>query len=101
MLGGLARETLSALYSDLAFSQDGSSEEFIGEWVEKRDVHDQLVIATKVRAGSVSAPIVANLHAYLKYTAIYEREQKLHWQPRKVVHNLYSRFFRKTTHVLR
>ena len=60
MLDGLARETLSALY------QDESSEEFIGEWVEKRDIHDQLVIATKVRAGSVSAPIVANLHAYFQ-----------------------------------
>ncbi|TBU58654.1 Aldo/keto reductase [Dichomitus squalens] len=27
--------------------QDGSSEEFIGEWAEKRGVRDQLVIATK------------------------------------------------------
>ena len=78
MLDGLARETVSALYPDLAFSQDGSSEEFIGELVEKRDIYDRLVIATKVRAGLVSAPIVANLHAYLKYTAIYEREQKSH-----------------------
>jgi hypothetical protein len=30
-------------------SQDGSSEEFIGEWAEARGIRDQLVIATKVR----------------------------------------------------
>lgn len=36
-----------------AFSQDGTSEEFIGEWAEQRGVRDQLVIATKV---SSSAP---------------------------------------------
>jgi aryl-alcohol dehydrogenase-like predicted oxidoreductase len=30
-------------------SQDGSSEEFIGEWAESRGIRDQLVIATKVR----------------------------------------------------
>jgi hypothetical protein len=29
-------------------SQDGSSEEFIGEWVEARGYRDQVVIATKV-----------------------------------------------------
>lgn len=28
--------------------QDGSSEEFIGEWMEKRGVRDQMVVATKV-----------------------------------------------------
>jgi aryl-alcohol dehydrogenase-like predicted oxidoreductase len=67
------------------------------ELTEKRDIRDQLVIATKVCAGSVAAPIVANLHGYLKM--IYEREQKLHWQPRKVVARLYPRFSRKTTQV--
>lgn len=30
-------------------SQDESSEEFIGEWAEKRNIRDQLVLATKVR----------------------------------------------------
>ncbi len=30
-------------------SQDGSSEEFIGEWMEQRGNREQLVIATKVR----------------------------------------------------
>ena len=29
-------------------SQDETSEEFIGEWAEKRGIRDQLVIATKV-----------------------------------------------------
>ncbi|KAH9018816.1 NADP-dependent oxidoreductase domain-containing protein [Lactarius deliciosus] len=31
--------------------QDGASEEFIGEWAEKRGVRDQLVIATKYTGG--------------------------------------------------
>ncbi|RPD58080.1 Aldo/keto reductase [Lentinus tigrinus ALCF2SS1-7] len=30
--------------------QDGSSEEFIGEWMEKRGVRDQMVVATKYSA---------------------------------------------------
>ena len=29
--------------------QDESSEEFIGEWMEKRGIRDQIVVATKVR----------------------------------------------------
>ena len=29
--------------------QDESSEEFIGEWMEKRGIRDQMVVATKVR----------------------------------------------------
>ena len=33
--------------------QDGSSEAFIGEWMEERGVRDQMVIATKVRPLSV------------------------------------------------
>jgi aryl-alcohol dehydrogenase-like predicted oxidoreductase len=31
-----------------ATSQDGTSEMLIGEWMEKRGIRDQLVIATKV-----------------------------------------------------
>ena len=30
------------------YSQDGTSEEFIGEWAEARGIRDQLVLATKV-----------------------------------------------------
>ena len=32
----------------MAFSQDESSETFIGEWAEARGIRDQLFIATKV-----------------------------------------------------
>ena len=40
---------MGSLRSQLKFdiSQDESSEEFIGEWAEKRGIRDQLVIATK------------------------------------------------------
>ena len=31
------------------YSQDGTSEEFIGEWAEARGIRDQLFIGTKVR----------------------------------------------------
>ena len=34
----------------LCRSQDESSEEFIGEWMEARGIRDQIVLATKVRA---------------------------------------------------
>ena len=30
------------------YSQEESSEEFLGEWMEKRGIRDQIVIATKV-----------------------------------------------------
>jgi aryl-alcohol dehydrogenase-like predicted oxidoreductase len=61
----------------LAFSQDGSSEEFIGEWAEKRGIRDQLVIATKVCAICCR---LCFLHypdpdTYIKYTMNYKREQ--------------------------
>lgn len=36
------------LTGQFVISQDGTSEEFIGEWAEARGVRDQLVIATKV-----------------------------------------------------
>ena len=36
--------------------QDGSSEAFIGEWMEARGVRDQMVIATKVRL-SLPSPL--------------------------------------------
>ena len=37
--------------------QNGSSEEFLGEWMEARGVRDQMVIATKVRRSHLSAPV--------------------------------------------
>ena len=44
---------MGGLGSQLTFdvSQDESSEEFIGEWAEKRGIRDQLVIATKASPG--------------------------------------------------
>ena len=39
-------------------SQDETSEEFIGEWAEKRGIRDQLVITTK------ASPVSLELHAY-------------------------------------
>ena len=34
------------------YSQDETSEQFIGEWAEKRGIRDQLVIATKASSES-------------------------------------------------
>ena len=33
----------------ILFSQEETSEKFIGEWMEARGIRDQMVIATKVR----------------------------------------------------
>lgn len=35
-------------YNDIIHSQNGTSEELIGEWMELRDIRDQMVVATKV-----------------------------------------------------
>jgi aryl-alcohol dehydrogenase-like predicted oxidoreductase len=51
-VGGLQLQLISDV------SQDETSEEFIGEWVEKRGIQDQLVIATKA---STDFPRVARL----------------------------------------
>jgi aryl-alcohol dehydrogenase-like predicted oxidoreductase len=45
------------------YSQDGTSEEFIGEWAEKRGIRDQLFIATKVC-------VLALYSDYLKLTCL-------------------------------
>jgi hypothetical protein len=39
---------ISGSCSIIMNSQDGSSEAFIGEWAEQRDIRDRLFIATKV-----------------------------------------------------
>ncbi|KAJ7579509.1 NADP-dependent oxidoreductase domain-containing protein, partial [Mycena floridula] len=45
--------------------QDGSSEEFIGEWAEARGIRDQLVIATKYTSGTQRAnPAIAVKSVY-------------------------------------
>ncbi len=43
------------------YSQDETSEEFLGEWAEKRGIRDQLIIATKVSTFRV---------AYLRYAKL-------------------------------
>lgn len=43
--------------TDNVFSQDGTSEGIIGEWMELRGVRDQMVIATKVTSSPVSLRI--------------------------------------------
>lgn len=35
--------------ADDGCSQDETSEEFLGEWMEKRGIRDQIVVATKAR----------------------------------------------------
>lgn len=49
-----------------AYSQDESSEEFIGEWAEKRGIRDQLVIATKYTTNYKRSD--ANAHVKVNYT---------------------------------
>jgi aryl-alcohol dehydrogenase-like predicted oxidoreductase len=41
-----------------AFSQDGSSETTIGEWIEERKLRDQVVLATKASIDLVHGTIL-------------------------------------------
>ncbi|KAF8260676.1 NADP-dependent oxidoreductase domain-containing protein [Lactarius quietus] len=70
---------LTDVYFCLFYSQDGDSEEFIGEWVENRGVRDQLVIATKPKCISLRLNLFCFGHAdntrSLQYTANYKRGQ--------------------------
>ena len=53
----------------LAFSQDETSEKFIGEWAEGRGIRDQLFIATKVLRTITSVRLVKlKLTIYLQFT---------------------------------
>lgn len=49
-----------------------SPEEFIGEWMEKRQIRDQLVIATKVRI-MTSDYLNYQIIAYWQYTTNYKQ----------------------------
>ena len=53
---------LNILRSPLVYSQDGTSEQFIGEWMETRGTRDQMVIATKARHTSISRHSVTVLN---------------------------------------
>ncbi|KAF9012087.1 arylalcohol dehydrogenase [Hymenopellis radicata] len=52
--------------------QDQSSEEFIGEWAEKRGIRDQLVIATKVMFNHPR--LFRFAHGFPQYTNSYQRD---------------------------
>ena len=62
----------------LFYSQDEASEEFIGEWTEKRGIRDQLIIATKVHIAPYlnlfRSSHTNNLRS-LQYTGNYKRGQ--------------------------
>jgi hypothetical protein len=60
----------SQLISDV--SQDETSEEFIGEWAEKRGIRDQLVIATKA---SPEFPCVARPCTYIILSPVLNQLQ--------------------------
>ena len=51
------------LKSDRFRSQDGSSEMFIGEWMEVRGIREQIVVATKV--GYLSQAAAGNFKSLL------------------------------------
>ena len=59
------------------YSQDGASEEFIGEWAEKCGIRDQLVIATKVRKPKPYFLCLTHIDIMRspQYTANYKRGQ--------------------------
>ena len=52
--------------------QDESSEEFIGEWMEKRGIRDQIAIATKVSVGFGSRVIKKQLTVGV-YGVVYDQ----------------------------
>lgn len=60
---------------DLRCSQDESSEQFIGEWMETRGVRPQMVIATKVYlAAAVSfVSYEADVVNFTQYSSAYKR----------------------------
>ena len=72
--------------------QDESSEELLGEWMEKRGIRDQIVLATKVRAPCLSllpvlvglSPTVGRRGLAVQYTTNFKRTagdiaQKVHY----------------------
>ena len=66
--------------------QDESSEEFIGEWMEKRGIRDHIVVATKVERFRGVRLVTMHLAKTLpaQYTANYKRhddslKQKVHY----------------------
>ncbi len=60
----------------LGCSQDETSEQFIGEWAEKRGIRDQLVIATKVGVQSHVLLLQIHLHPSLVFHELQTRRPK-------------------------
>ena len=58
--------------SDGRFSQDESSEEFLGEWMEKRGNRDRMFIATKVTLSPTADSVQT---AELSITSVYHQLQ--------------------------
>ncbi len=77
------------------YSQDGTSEEFLSEWAEKRGIRDQLVIATKVRTFRVAyfryaRDDGARFTLHLKLQA-WRRRYCAEGQLRREQHQVYAR----------
>ena len=84
-------------------SQEGTSEEFIGEWMEKRDIRDQMVIATKVLGlpsmlwRGVLTPLVFAVHLQLGAHSPGRAEDALHRQQLQVAAPFHQGFSQETT----
>ena len=58
--------------------QDETSEQFLGEWMEKRGIRDQMIIATKVSfLAAVSAGLADNLGPSTRRTT--SAEETISW----------------------
>lgn len=65
-----------AMKTSFRSSHDQRSEEFIGEWVEKRGIRDQLVIATKVGVGPLESVMLIKRPVLFKFHARRARSAK-------------------------
>ncbi len=88
-------------------SQDGSSEEFIGEWAEKRGIRDQLVIATKVRPiplsglGAISRTYFSLVHNVLQRCGLLHcRQGQLRREQPQVPPRKRRRFAQEAPHLV-
>ncbi|KAF8646255.1 hypothetical protein AX16_007311 [Volvariella volvacea WC 439] len=69
--GPYSREALRAC------SQDGTSEEFIGEWAEKRGIRDQLVIATKYTNNMWFRTVPSNVTQHPSYVGNHIKNMRI------------------------
>lgn len=73
-------------------SQDGSSEEFLGEWMEERGNREQIVLATKVSEliGRSLCTQLTTSHDVFQYTTNYMRTTQVAQKTHYVGNNLKS-----------